>query len=401
MPASFAQHHGSIPLGRAALVLAAALVALGGMPPELFADDRIEYVGTYNPNFFAELQDVELANGRAYIFGVGGFGIMNIDDPAAPTLIGRYEPPGHPYVRYYRGAVGAKYAYGGGREDQVAIIDMTVESNPTNVTTYGDRHMSYEGLELDGDILYACRHNGGLELIDVSMPFAPVTLSELTSLTNSWDLALSGSYAFVADGVGGLAVVDIGDSNSPQHLYSLPTSGSAVDVDLDGNLALVACGSAGVEIFDIGDPLNAFWVGNYNSSGLAITLDATGGKVFVADWDDIEVIDLSVPESPSRLAWENTPVRAMGLAAAGDRVYVADWSRFKIYDFGDTGADKIPGYGCMQVHNWQSKQTVFAFNRFDGTADLGIGNSTGKSRDWTFTANAGSYTLRRLTVFVK
>jgi sialate O-acetylesterase len=81
-------------------------------------------------------------------------------------------------------------------------------------------------------------------------------------------------------------------------------------------------------------------------------------------------------------------------------------------DFGDAGLDQIPGYGCMQVHNWKAKQTVFAFNswnnviidrRSNGTVDLGIGNSTAskRSRDWTFVQNGGTYTFRRLTVLVK
>jgi sialate O-acetylesterase len=74
----------------------------------------------------------------------------------------------------------------------------------------------------------------------------------------------------------------------------------------------------------------------------------------------------------------------------------------KLFDFGDQPSDKIPGYSCMQVHNWKSQQTVFAFNKWNsGPVDLGIGNSTGKTRDWTFLKNGGDYTLRRLTVLVK
>ncbi len=72
-----------------------------------------------------------------------------------------------------------------------------------------------------------------------------------------------------------------------------------------------------------------------------------------------------------------------------------------LFDFGDSGSDKIPGYGCMQVHNWKDQQTVFAFNRWNSTGEMGIGNSEGKTRDWTFTDNGGSYSFRRLTVLVK
>lgn len=75
-----------------------------------------------------------------------------------------------------------------------------------------------------------------------------------------------------------------------------------------------------------------------------------------------------------------------------------------LWDFGDVTSDKIPGYGCMQVHNWKDQQTVFAFNHWNtGTVDTGIGNSSTDKRtlDWTFSSNGGAYLMRRLTVFVK
>lgn len=74
-----------------------------------------------------------------------------------------------------------------------------------------------------------------------------------------------------------------------------------------------------------------------------------------------------------------------------------------IYDFGDQYADPKDGYGSMQVHSYGAKQTLFAINNFKAgaSADIGIGNSTGEQRDWTFKANAGSYALKKLRVFVR
>jgi hypothetical protein len=47
--------------------------------------------------------------------------------------------------------------------------------------------------------------------------------------------------------------------------------------------------------------------------------------------------------------------------------------------------------------------TIFAFNRFnDGaTADLGIGNAPSSILDWSVAGNAGTYSVRKLKVFVK
>jgi sialate O-acetylesterase len=74
-----------------------------------------------------------------------------------------------------------------------------------------------------------------------------------------------------------------------------------------------------------------------------------------------------------------------------------------LWDFGDQFSDPVDGYGCMQVHNHDAKQTLFAVNNWKsgGGADLGIGNSEGQTRDWTFARNADSYTAARLKVLVR
>ena len=73
-----------------------------------------------------------------------------------------------------------------------------------------------------------------------------------------------------------------------------------------------------------------------------------------------------------------------------------------IYDFGDSMGEPLNGYGSMQVHDTAGKQTLFSINHWgsgDG-ADIGIGNSDGPHRDWTFSSNAGSYSAKSLKVYV-
>lgn len=73
-----------------------------------------------------------------------------------------------------------------------------------------------------------------------------------------------------------------------------------------------------------------------------------------------------------------------------------------LYDTGDQIDAMVDGYGSMQIHNFKAGQTFFAINNWKGGsgADLGIGNSTGQTRDWTFTGNAGTYSQKRLRVLV-
>ncbi len=73
------------------------------------------------------------------------------------------------------------------------------------------------------------------------------------------------------------------------------------------------------------------------------------------------------------------------------------------YDFGDAPSpDRPDGYGSMQVHLTEQKQTVFALNHWSqgNKADLGIGNNPDGNADWTFAANADIYEIKRLRIFV-
>jgi sialate O-acetylesterase len=73
------------------------------------------------------------------------------------------------------------------------------------------------------------------------------------------------------------------------------------------------------------------------------------------------------------------------------------------FDFGDGDAQAgVKGHACMQIHIPARKQTLLAINRWGppGACEMGLGNSPEGNPDWTFRANAGQYTLRRLTVLV-
>ena len=74
-----------------------------------------------------------------------------------------------------------------------------------------------------------------------------------------------------------------------------------------------------------------------------------------------------------------------------------------VFDFGDQPAEPADGYGSMQVHNHDARQTLFAINHWSEgpRADVGIGNQAHDNPDWTFAGNAGNYTVMRLVVFVR
>ena len=310
-----------------------------GIP--LGQDDLLEDIGQYSPPWFAELQDVELVGDRAYVFGVGGMAIFDISNPQAPKELGRYEPIGHPYNRFYRGAVDGNVACGGGRGNLLTIMDVSSPAVPSALAFHGTPGQSYEGAAIQGGYIFACRHGDGLEIINITAPSLPQVAGQIKTLTNAWDVELAGNVAYVADGLGGLGVIDITNPAAPVHVTSVPASGSAVDVSVDGTTAVVSVGSAGLDIYDLSNPLAPVLVGTANTSGLAITAVIVGNLVYVADWDDVETFDISIPAAPVLVGGEDTPVRAMGLDARADLVVVADRSRLRLYSTGPSSRGDI------------------------------------------------------------
>ncbi|HSY16807.1 MAG TPA: sialate O-acetylesterase [Candidatus Acidoferrales bacterium] len=73
-----------------------------------------------------------------------------------------------------------------------------------------------------------------------------------------------------------------------------------------------------------------------------------------------------------------------------------------VFDFGDQRTWPVDGYGSMQIHNHDARQTLFAINHWSAGAhaDVGIGNQPKDNPDWTFAANADGYRAMRLRVLV-
>ncbi|MBQ3350447.1 MAG: PEP-CTERM sorting domain-containing protein [Thermoguttaceae bacterium] len=74
------------------------------------------------------------------------------------------------------------------------------------------------------------------------------------------------------------------------------------------------------------------------------------------------------------------------------------------YDFGDKATNGF--HGSMQVHDYQNRTTIFAFNNWNNAGEdaaLGVGNSNigNTGPDWTFAVNSQSYNVKQLDIFAK
>ncbi|MCH9682743.1 MAG: hypothetical protein K0V04_15010 [Deltaproteobacteria bacterium] len=195
------------------------------------------------------------------------------------------------------------------------------------------------GLAADGPVVAVAAKAEGLSLFDVStMPGQPLATQPLAE---AWNVVLRDGLAYVANGADGLAVVDVGDPGAPTLRGSVDLEGVAKDLVLDGDRAYVALGGEGVAVVDITDPSSPAtldWERTPGSS-LALAISPQLDALFVADWNDIRLFDISNRDDLYPLGREPLPLgndrdsRTMGIAASGEYLFGSNWDIVAAYQF--------------------------------------------------------------------
>ena len=300
--------------------------------------DNIDPVGRFIATWLAEMVDVELVGNHAWVTGVGGLVVFDISDPNNPKILERYNPTvdSNPFgPRYYHSAIGVGIAYTSGRLDGITVINITNLNFIFGVSVHKEEGVSYEGLYLDANRLYACRHEKGFEIFELAGD-SIFSISVFENLTNAWSVVVEEGIAYVADGSGGLKILNVSDPNNVSEFSAIPTSGTARDVNVVNGIAYVAVGSQGLDIFDVTNPENPIFLSNYQSPFFTAGVSVDDDKAYLAEWDIVEVIDVSNGQEPFVIGWEEMTMRGMGIAARDSLLYVANWLNFDILRFGNT-----------------------------------------------------------------
>jgi hypothetical protein len=142
-----------------------------------------------------------------------------------------------------------------------------------------------DGLALSGSIAYVVDQHttkqlGGLRLIDVTDPAAPMQIGSLDALKeeeNFRDVAVRGGHAYVADSRAGLHVIDVTDPSEPRRVGHLAVPSGAYAVGYADGYAYVSEDGGAVVAVDVSDPAAPKRVGE---------LDVIGGAFHFAFLED-------------------------------------------------------------------------------------------------------------------
>ncbi len=200
----------------------------------------------------------------------------------------------------------------------------------------------YEKMCVAGDHLYVAAHSHGIRIFSLASPEAPAEVGRLeTGFVDAFAIAVEGGTAWVADGAGGLKVVDVSDPAAPvifagEDLAS--AAGTSEDVTVRGGRVYVAAGGAGVAVYDAGD------LGSrrlHATGGAAESLCWIGDDLAVGTLHGVVVLRTDASGDVTTVASEITGRRGSngtlricsGVGYGGsDRLLCADWNFMDVYE---------------------------------------------------------------------
>lgn len=185
--------------------------------------------------------DVALSNGIAFVADGPRLSIINVSQPATPTLV---SVVGLRDARSVDVAGNLMYIADFRAPRGLRVFSITNPASPVLLATY-----HYDGTageaRVYNQVAYVAQ-TVGLEMADVISPTAPSRLASLPLPGNSYSLAVADARAFVACGSGGLQIVDVSSPTQPLVTGVIPMPGSARGVAVQNDLAYVAADAGGL-----------------------------------------------------------------------------------------------------------------------------------------------------------
>ena len=261
-----------IPILLVALVLAGGVLALA---PQLLAHsdpitDSAEGIAQYDIQVVAQVGGTASAVAARddYAYAAIGWRLVTLDisEPAQPKAVGDSVLT-HAAIDVLAIEENYLYALTGGT---LMVYDIGDPAAPYLAGSYAK---GGHNLQVVGNRAYIVSEQG-LHILDVSDPVHIVALGVCSS-GQAFDVAISGSYAFV---VGGgysgyrwsqLWVIDIANPTAP-HLVNQVSISSINAIEIVGEYAFLSAN--GLKILDISDPLSVEVMGQVDAPVLSVTV---------------------------------------------------------------------------------------------------------------------------------
>jgi hypothetical protein len=264
----------------------------------------------------------QVAGNYAYVAALsGGFHVVDVKDLAHPVLLASRTIDG-----------GAQFIKASGNQTMVAasgtpgVLSIFDVSDPTNPVATGSLTFSgsIAALDVQGNFAYVATSAGGLQIVDMTDPAAPLLRGKLD--LGVLDVKVAGHYAYLlADQ---MRIADVSDPDAPVIVGSVARNASKIAVQ-EGYVYGVTSVNSTLEIWDARDPTHPVPAGTATVSGWAENLAIWGGYVFVGNSfsaNGVQIVDVSHPFADAVVARLSlTGEQLTGVWLAGNRAFVRAW----------------------------------------------------------------------------
>lgn len=326
-----------------------AKLETGGIVSDLFLDgNRLYAAAGYGGLVIVDISDpaspsilgtwmegsnalgVAAASGRAYLAdgSTSSFRVLDVGDPAQPALLG-----GIPMAGISKLAVFGDYAYVAASASGLRVLSVGDPANPAEVG-FADVGGAVMDVAVHGNTAYLAKYAGGLSILDVSDPANPTEIGTCEA-GDALGIAVEGDRAYVASNYPTVAVVDVTDPANPALLGSYHSPrGLGRDVSVVAGTVCLAYGF-GVDLLDLAAPAAPQVLCSYPTLDETSSVMLRGGLAFVGTTTSgLRIFDASDPTHPSLLGSLGTD-SVRDVDVVGNVAYIGDYSQFRTVDVSD------------------------------------------------------------------
>ncbi len=213
--------------------------------------------------------------------------------------------------------------------------------------------MPYE-VAISGSYAYVAAYDAGLQIVDISNSEEPRTVGSLP-LSRAKGVAVSGSYAYITGA--DFTIVDVSNPASPFATGKLEDMW-ANNVAVSGSYAYVARGYGGLKVVDISNPSSPETVGALEAADLcANDVFVSGAYAYVADlYSRLRIVDISDPANPFIVGTAQTSHQAWGVEVSGTYAYVCTQEMLggalEVFDISEPASPYLVGSVSPPGWNW-------------------------------------------------
>ncbi len=335
------------------------------------------------PGFTAN--DMLVRDGVGYIcFGGSGVQVVDLADPDNPAPLATLVTPNSAVeIAFY----GPDMAVVTDLSDALHVVDISSPAQPAILGSLSLPDIP-RGLAVSetAQQAYVSMNWGGVKIVDISNPTAPVELHEMWDMWMPDRIVADYPLIYVTDGDNGFQVLDVSNPYDPVRLGTVEGYGPGLAVDFPAQVAYMA--GEGLVAVDISDPTDMQILADVPVPGYAVEdIVLVGDMAYVAgSIAGMHALDISDRRAPRLIATAMTGDEARSVAAGAGRIYVAaHFGQLEIHlphcddvSAVDQGSPALPVEMTAYPNPFNPRTTVrFALEQ-DCTTDLGVFDLRGR-----------------------